>query len=607
MCGIVGAIETRSAVDPEVLAALNRSMKHRGPDGDGFFFSSCHRLGMAMRRLAIIDPEGGQQPLFTENRQIAVMQNGEIYNHCELRGQLEARGHVFRTRSDTEVLAHGFEEWGLSGLLDRLDGMFAFAIADIGRQKLYLARDRFGEKPLYYHAAPGRFAYASQMLTLAAYPGVDSSWDFEGLNSYLALHYVPGDRTVLRDIRKLRPGHVVTVDWQAGRHHVECYWRLTETDERSRQPEEIREQLERSVRSRLIADVPVGIFLSGGLDSSLLAALALRSLPRIATFSMGFAECSHDERPYAQQVSDYLGTTHHHLVFDGDSFEELLPRVVADMDEPIGDQAMLPLYWLCEVAAQEVKVVLSGEGADELFAGYSYFNSVSSSTRQRGWRGWLRAVYRRGRNCPNGTTESGFPLLSCQHERNMWLGNTSKANGRLRLGKSNCHDPLRRACLADVESWLAEDLLMKLDKMAMAHGLEGRAPYLAASLAEMAFSLPHRQKIDGNRNKTILRDAAASLLPPDIVERPKQGFVLPMRRWLSDYLGLEVVKDLIPFAGLGIDPQPLISLLESEVRNGILRERLTYAVVVLAKWAAHARGYIERLRRTGSRIECAAA
>lgn len=597
MCGILGAIESGSAVDPAVLSALNDSMIRRGPDGDGYFFSSCGRLGMAMRRLAIIDPAGGWQPLYSADRRIAAMQNGEIYNHRELRSELQSRGYDFQTRSDTEVLVHGYDEWGLRGLLDRLDGMFAIAIADSHERTLHLARDRFGEKPLYYFAAPGRFAYASQLLTLAAYPGVDASFDAEAMSWYLALHFVPGECTMIRGIRKLRPGHFISVDWNSGWHRTERYWRLRETGDRPRDKEEIEEMLERSVRSRLIADVPVGIFLSGGLDSSLIAAMAARQSPKVATFSMGFPDESHDERPFAQEVADKLGTDHRHYEFDETAFRDLLPLAIEAMDEPLGDPAVLPLYWLSEAAAHDVKVVLSGEGADELFAGYSYY----AHAHDRGLHGyWRRRRSRLDLLQLDNTTLSGFPLLTTERERIEWLGHRISDYPEWHVDLvqhlRSVRDPLRRRCLADIETWLCEDLLMKLDKAAMAHGLEGRAPYLAPSLAEAAFAMPHGQKIHGDRNKSILRDVAERILPAAIARRPKQGFVLPMRRWLSNALTQDVVEDLFPAAKLGLDPSPFVDLLREEARHGIRRERLTYALIVLAEWAIHARDRIACLR-----------
>ena len=609
MCGILGAIESRRGVNPTELRVLNESMIRRGPDGDGFFYSSCGRLGMAMRRLAVIDLAGGWQPLFSEDRQVAAMQNGEIYNHHELRADLESHGHVFRTRSDSEVLVHGYEEWGLHGLLDRLDGMFALAIADMRGRKLHLARDRFGEKPLYYHAAPGRFAYASQLLTLAAYPGIDSSWDPEAIYWYLALHYFPGDCTILPGIRKLRPGHALSVDWDTGRFHIERYWRLQETGDEPCNVESLQQQLDRAVRSRLVADVPVGVFLSGGLDSSLIAALATRHSPRIATFSMGFAEASHDERPFAQQVANALGTEHRHYEFDETSFHELLPNAIGAMDEPNGDPAILPVYWLSQAAVRDVKVVLCGEGADELFAGYGYYTAPQRNTPLKLWRRWRsRCQLLQKENI----TPSGFPLLTTERERLEWLGLSRAPQPAAWLsdlvnGWSRTTDPLRRRCLADIETWLPEDLLMKLDKSTMAHGLEGRAPYLSPKLARTAFALPRTQKIDGDRNKAILREVAERVLPPAIAQRRKQGFVLPMRQWLVNRVTSEFVEDLVPAAKLTEDAGSLVRMLRQEVSNGIERERLSYALLVLVEWAIHARERIGALRGAMAQPMLAAA
>jgi asparagine synthase (glutamine-hydrolysing) len=604
MCGIFGAIETAQRVDAHVLRVLNDSMRARGPDGEGHFLSRCGRVGMAMRRLSIIDLEGGWQPLFSEDGQIVAMQNGEIYNHRELRRRLEQSGHHFQTRSDTEVLVHGYEQWGIRGLLDRLDGMFALAIADVRKRQLHLARDRFGEKPLYYHAENGRLVYSSQLLTAAAYPGVEAAWDPAGLNWYLALHFVPGDGTVWRGLRKLQPGHFLTVDWDSAKYSIQRYWRLRESRDRDCDTEEILAAVDQAVQSRLVADVPVGLFLSGGLDSSVLAALAVRHTPRLATFSMGFAAASHDESPFAQQVAAHLGTRHHHFEFGDDAFRELLPHVVAGMDEPVGDQAMLPLYWLCREAAREVTVVLSGEGADELFGGYSYYPQASGlqrpGLRQR-MRNWLRRDTGLALLQSNGSTPSGFPLLMGESERRKWLGCEGKRDygrwySRMLGGWGATQDPLRRACLADVETWLAEDLLMKLDKMAMANSLEGRAPYLCHRLAQMAFDLPANRKLTDNANKIGLREVAGRLLPPNIADRRKQGFVLPMRKWLANYLSSESADGLVSAAKLDVDSAVLQIFLADEERAGVVRDRLTYAVIVLAKWAVHARERVRDLR-----------
>jgi asparagine synthase (glutamine-hydrolysing) len=448
------------------------------------------------------------------------------------------------------------------------------------------------------------------MLTLAAYPGIDVQWDVEALYWYLALHYVPGDCTMIRGVRKLPPGHLITVNWDSGRHRVERYWRLQESGDRASDCDEIGAKLESAVRSRLIADVPVGIFLSGGLDSSLLAAFAVRNSPNIATFSMGFAEASYDERPFAEIVARALGTDHHHFEFDENSFHELLPRVVEAMDEPIGDPALLPVYWLSEAAVRHVKVVLSGEGADELLAGYGYYSKPGN----RGLRALLSR--RRRSDCQllqqDNVSLSGFPLLTTEQERLDWLGLTEPPESGewysdLVEGWQSTRDPLRRRCLVDIETWLSEDLLMKLDKAAMAHGLEGRAPYLSPALAETTFALPRIQKLNGNRNKVILRDLAERMLPPAIAHRSKQGFVLPMRRWLVSAFANDTINSLVADANLSIDPTPLNRLLQRETQHGIERERLSYALLVLAKWASYAQMRIRDLRKAVTTITRAAA
>jgi asparagine synthase (glutamine-hydrolysing) len=605
MCGIVGVVEARDQVEPARLEVLNGSLAARGPDGDGYYYSACGRLGMAMRRLSIIDLNGGWQPLYSEDRQVVAMQNGEIYNHRELRRQLEGHGHRFATNSDTEVLAHGYEQWGPGGLLARLDGMYALAVYDQRRQELHLARDRFGEKPLYFHSAPGRFIYGSQLLTVASYPGVDRGWDPEGLYWYLALHFVPGDGTVWRGVRKLRPGHWATVDLATGAVRVRRYWRLEERREKVCPPEELLSLLDHAVRSRLIADVPVGLFLSGGLDSSVLAALASRHAPRVATFSMGFTSEAHDERPHAEQVARALGTTHHHFEFDGGSFHRLLPRVVAAMDEPVGDQAMLPLFWLCAEASRSVKVVLSGEGADELFAGYSYYPTAAGQAAA-GWRAWLRRRLRPAPGCDrllldNNCTPSGFPLLTGEAERLALLGRETAPDfggwyPELLRHWQATREPLRRACLVDVETWLAEDLLMKFDKMAMANSLEGRAPYLSPALAEAAFRLPPAQKLTAAENKRLLRRVARDLLPEAISRRAKQGFVLPMRQWLAEYFQRDAGPGLFREVETGLDGDRAARLVAEDLGRGVGRERLLYALVVLANWSAEARAQVRRLQ-----------
>src|SRR6266481_9900096 len=369
MCGIVGLIDTIAGnVSPRLVATMRDVMITRGPDGDGQYLDGA--VGMAMRRLSIIDIEHGQQPFSSREGQVVTFQNGEIYNYRKLKKQLEDRGYQFISDCDTEVLAHGFAEWGISELLHQLDGMYAIAILDRGARELHLARDRFGEKPLFYSCSKGRFAYSSNLLALAALDWVSEEIDPQSLNRYLALHYVPGDATIFKAIKRVLPGERLVVSVDDPRPHRHRYYQpgLEENPEFS--DDDLAARIESAVQSRLIADVPVGIFLSGGLDSSVLAAVAARKHPGIATFSMGFTSPGHDESRYARLVADQIGSDHHHFIFDEESFRSLLPQVSSALDEPVGDQAMLPLYWLCREARRHVKVALSGEGADEVFAGY---------------------------------------------------------------------------------------------------------------------------------------------------------------------------------------------------------------------------------------------
>lgn len=613
MCGIVGLIDQRAGrVSPALLASMRDVMTARGPDGDGQYLDGA--LGMAMRRLSVIDLEGGWQPFFSRDREIVVFQNGEIYNYRELRRQLEAAGYGFRSQSDTEVLAHGYDCWGIEGLLTRLDGMYALAILDRRRRELHLARDRFGEKPLFFAAAQGRFAYASNLVALAALDWVDAEIDAESLNFYLALHFVPGTATICKGIGRLLPGErlVVALDEPVPRRHR--YYQPTLGSAQAITDEELAARLEAAVESRLAADVPVGVFLSGGLDSSIVAAIAASKRPQVATFSMGFASAAHDESRYAEAVARAIGSDHHHFRFDEESFRELLPQVAAALDEPVGDQAQLPLYWLCREARRRVTVALAGEGADEVFAGYGYYRRHlhgQAKQPQAGWRARLTAMFKGGvanakavaatatlgeawlsRLIHNAepVTPSGFPLLTDVAGRERLVGSSFATIGDWEAGLmawlDGAGDGLQRAAAADLGSWLPDDLLVKFDRMAMAHSLEGRAPYLAPAVVEAGLRLPQAEKMDAATSKIALRRIARRWLSPEILERPKQGFVLPMRMWLRQWFaGQPSVADYFSSRQVqGLDMAEVARLVEEDVAKGVERERLLFALVMLVEW-----------------------
>lgn len=595
MCGIVGLIDTVSGhVPPQLLATMRDVMIERGPDGEGHYLDGA--VGMAMRRLSVIDVEGGAQPFFSREGQVVVFQNGEIYNYRELRGQLEKHGCAFTSQSDTEVLAHGFAEWGIEGLLKRLDGMYALAILDRASRELHLARDRFGEKPLFYTHSKGRFAYSSNLLTLASLPWASDEIDAESLDRYLALHYVPGDATIFKTIKRALPGErlVIPIDAPIPRRHL--YYSVQLGSEKKISDNDLAAMIEDAVASRLVADVPVGVFLSGGLDSSVIAAIAAKKQPRISTFSMGFSSESHDESRYAEIVAKAVGSTHHHFLFDEESFRSLLPLVASALDEPVGDQAQLPLYWLCREARQHVTVALAGEGADEIFAGYGYYQA---HVRERSLRDRIKAQLGRP-SAGNGferlicnaepVTPSGFPLLTDATGRQRLTGagsaEMSEWEASLFDWLKKTTDSLQRAAATDVATWLPDDLLVKFDRMSMAHSLEGRAPYLAPRVVEAGLALPQSQKMNGAASKVALRRIANRWLPREILERPKQGFVLPMSRWLAQWFETQasVRGYFLERAMPGLDIAELTRLIERDLAEGVRRERLLFALVLLVEW-----------------------
>ena len=595
MCGIVGIIDNvAGCVPPELLATMRDVMVLRGPDGEGHYIDGT--VGMAMRRLSIIDLESGWQPFFSRQDQIVAFQNGEIYNYRDLRRELESRGCEFVSQSDTEVLAHGYAEWGAEELLARLDGMYAIAILDRSSRQLHLARDRFGEKPLFYTQGKQRFAYSSNLLALAALDWVNDDIDAESMNRYLALHYVPGEATIFKSIKRVLPGErlVVPIDDPHPRRHR--YYTMRLGASRRIADGELADVIERAVVSRLVADVPVGVFLSGGLDSSLIAAIAAKEQPHISTFSMGFESTSHDESRYAEIVAKAIGSSHHHFTFDDQSFRSLLPLVASVLDEPVGDQAQLPLYWLCEEARRHVTVALSGEGADEIFAGYGYYRPHAVTPD---WRGKLAGLLRRSQLNKTGArrliqneepvTPSGFPLLTDISGRQRLTGSSSaemdRWEERLLAWLGSSADSLQRAAAADLATWLPDDLLVKFDRISMAHSLEGRAPYLAPAVVEMGLSLPSIQKIDGEINKAALRRVATRWLPPEILQRPKQGFVLPMGKWLAQWFEAEPAKNYFADRAVsGLDMNEVTRVTAEDLSQGVKRERLLFALVLLVEW-----------------------
>lgn len=602
MCGIFGMIDHE---DPDHVRGkaeiLGESMAHRGPDGAGIWSEGA--VAIAMRRLAVIDLEHGGQPLYSDNRQIVAFQNGEIYNHHGLRAELQKEGYTFQTHSDTEVLAHGYHHWGIEGLLKRIDGMFAIAIVDLRSRRLYLARDRFGEKPLFFASRGNRFAFSSFLTSIAALDWVDPAVDPVALDQYLAVHFVAGERTLFKGIRRVLPGEylALSLDEPSPRHGT--YYQVEPISPEAVTDKLLQERIEEAVRSRLIADVPVGVFLSGGLDSAIVASIAARHVAHIATFSMGFQRADHDESVHAAEVARAIGSQHHRFMFDENCFMDLLPRVAQALDEPVGDQAMLPVFWLSREARKVVTVVLSGEGADEVFGGYGYYRGFAP--KARAVMPMLRAIlagaaspsndFQRFVHNPAPQTPSGFPLLADAADRERMMGaatdgiNTWEVNLIAHLNLFT--DPLRRATLADLHTWLPDDLLVKFDRMAMAHSLEGRAPYLAPPVVEAGISLAARERMTQKpgTSKIALRRVARNWLPDAILKRKKQGFCLPMASWLRTWFQEnQGVQNYFKQGSIpGLDMDYVAAMVDEDLFQGVKRERLLFAILLLSEWHRH--------------------
>ncbi len=567
MCGLTGFI---GAGNRATLEAMAGAILHRGPDDSGFHVEPDFALHLAFRRLAILDIAGGHQPMWNEDASVCVVFNGEIYNHVELRAELLAKGHVFRgDHSDTEVLVHGYEEWG-EDLPSRLNGMFAFAIWDRPRKRLFAARDRFGEKPFFYVARPGFFAFASELSALIRHPAVDRTIDPRALRKFFAYGYIPAPNALYRGCRKLAGGCSLTLDLQDFRVRERRYWRFAiEADAdapAARIPaltEELRALLDTAVSRRLISDVPLGVFLSGGLDSSTVLALAARHRPAASldTFTIGFNEASFDESPYAREVAAAIGSRHHEQILDFDTARGLASHVLGNLDEPTGDASILPTYLLSAFARQHVTVALSGDGGDELFAGYDPFAALGPAA----WYDRLvpppvHLLLRR----LAGMLPRGAGNMSLDFKiRRALMGMSYKPNIRLPVWMSPL-DPARMGALFDeplpledlyseaIEAWdhakaknpvdrtlefftnfyLQDGILAKTDRAAMMVSLEARAVFLDNDVVDFCARLPHGYKYRRGVRKFLLRRAAEGLVPGSVLKRPKKGFGIPLARWL---------------------------------------------------------------------------
>jgi asparagine synthase (glutamine-hydrolysing) len=584
MCGITGIVHPKAGtpnarpVPMDVIRAMTDALIHRGPDAEGYHQDNGIALGH--RRLKVIDLAGGAQPMSNPEGTVWVTYNGEIYNHLELRRDLESRGHAFRSTCDTEVLVHGYLQWGFAELLDRIDGMFAFAVWDGAARRLMLARDRMGQKPLFYATTnDGGLAFASEVKALLAHPEVRPTIDPEGLAAYLTFEYLPGELSMVKGVRKLLPG--TWLSFEAGDIESSRYWDIPINDGPC-PPDAVQrftELFDRAVERRLMADVPLGVFLSGGIDSSSVAASVVRqrTAVNVKTFSIGFHEKSYDESSMARMVAEHLGTEHHERMFTAEAMRDVLPDVASVLDEPFGDASLLPTYLLSAFAREQVTVALGGDGGDELLLGYpTFFAEAFGKAFAQLPRSARRSARWFGRQLPVSTKNISFDFKVNAFLRGadapkrwrhpLWLGSVvpgspdDPLHPDLRAAfpiesvlsfAADAYDvpttgsDLQRLSYQYCRTYLAEDILHKVDRASMAVSLEARSPFLDRALVEFIASLPASQKLRfPGEGKWILKTAMQDRLPAPVIRRAKKGFGIPVASWLKGPLD-EMLNDLL--------------------------------------------------------------
>jgi asparagine synthase (glutamine-hydrolysing) len=556
MCGICGLYSPSGAPPPAVVDAMRARIRHRGPDqGSTDAFGPCV---LGHQRLQVLDPEQGYQPVANERGDVIAVFNGELYNFAELRRELAARGHEVRGRGDTPVIPHLYEEFG-SAFVERLEGMFAIALWDAAEQRLVLARDRLGKKPLVWtRLDDGTLAFASEVKALLAVPGVQREADIAALDAYLALQYVPGERTGFRGIHRLAPASVLVAD--AAGERVERYWHPKAQLEQLSDElwlERVRDEVDAAVRARLASDVPLGALLSGGIDSAVVVALMASASPEpVRTFTVGFADTRYDERAYARAVAERYATQHEEIVLEPDA-AATIPRLAEAFDEPLGDEAALPLFLICEAARNEVTVGLVGDGGDESFAGYERYAaaalaehvprpvaSAGASMLRRlpaGRRERRSPVFRAARFLEAASVPRAerygrlMQVFTLQERADLWSDSAKAEIGALTSAGFLLGPPPAEGTtglqILDLETYLPGDLLPKSDIASMAHSLELRSPLLDRRVVELGLSLPEALKQEGRQGKIALRRAFAAELPAEIATRGKSGFGLPLAEW----------------------------------------------------------------------------
>ncbi len=570
MCGICGILYKDGIRQPEksVLKRMCDTLVHRGPDDEGQMV--LNHVGLGMRRLSIIDLSGGHQPLSNEDETIWIVCNGEIYNYRELQSELQQDGHHFRTKSDTEVILHGYETWGID-VCKKLNGMFGFALYDGRNRKLFLVRDRLGIKPLYYYQDEEKLVFGSEIKAILQAPNINREMDMAALNNYLTFEYIPSPRSIFKQIKKLKPGHWFC--WHHDHVQVQPYWKLSPRVERMSESEaknRLSELLKDSVRLQLVSDVPLGAFLSGGIDSSIVVSLMAGLIERpVKTFSIGFKESSYNELKYARAVAQKYNTDHHEFTIEAKALD-LTEKLIKQFDEPFGDFSIFPTYLVSMMARDFVTVVLSGDGGDELFAGYDtyrahrfdrhyyhwlpkviksgVFNSLSKwlpPTEKK--KGMINSFKRfiQGTQLPNSLYHVRWMVFLQEWERRALFSNDVLKS----IGETDPFDfiypytlsheeldDINRTGYIDVNTYLVDDILVKVDRMSMATSLEARVPYLDHRVVEFTFTLPPDLKLKGSNSKILLKKTFWNYLPEEVKKRGKQGFSIPIKNWIREDL-----------------------------------------------------------------------
>lgn len=612
MCGIVGIFSLVPIVQRDWLSIGRDAMIHRGPDDAGEWWSSDGRVGLAHRRLSIIDlSPAGHQPMLDASGSVSIVFNGEIYNFDDLRDELVAKGYCFCSRSDTEVILAAYREWG-TDCLARFNGMFAFALYDMQQQYMFLARDRAGEKPLFYYQAGNELRFASELKALLVDPALPRLIEPESLDCYLAMGYVPGGRCLLQGFNKLPAAHALIFNLQTGESKLWQYWEPPEVSlvgnplDEDALLDELEALLEDSVRRQMVADVPVGVLLSGGVDSSLVTAMAVRASSRVQTFTISFAGHGRlDETEHARLIARHFGTRHSELIAE-DATADLLPRLARQFDEPMVDSSMIPTFLVSQLVRQHCTVALGGDGGDELFGGYGHYSRLQWMQQRLALApypllqgiaraaGKLLPVGFKGRNWAQGlgvALDNGLPLIESCFDATMRKRLLAKQPGGPLVAESVFNsrvpltsDLLQRATRMDFANYLPEDILVKVDRASMLNSLELRAPLLDYRLIEFAFrKVPSRLKATPIEKKILLKRLTARLLPAEFDQQRKQGFSIPLGEWLKGGAFRALFNEVLRDPRCSFDAGAVDSLLRGQDKGRNNGERL-FALVLFELW-----------------------